>query len=271
MHVCSLTEEAILRPQWPVPANVRAVFTTRQGGCSPAPYESLNLGTHVGDDPAAVAANRTALRQWVGLAPNYLEQVHGTAVLELVEPLNLVPCADGSASAAAGVVCTVMVADCLPILLSDSRGRWVAALHAGWRGLLGTAGVGVVEQGVAAFSTFFQAESRHDAAYQASELIAWLGPCIGPAAFEVGDEVRAAFVASDAGAAACFVAHHGKWLSDLPALARRRLAACGVTRVYGNDGSLPWCTVSNPGRFFSHRRDRVSGRMAACIWLDAGL
>lgn len=269
MLMPSLFADAIIEPQWPAPASVRALFTTRQGGVSAAPYDSLNLGSHVGDDPVAVAHNRTLLRQHLGLAPNYLEQVHGTTVLPLSGALAEVACADGASTAQPGVVCTVMVADCLPILLSDRQGRWVAALHAGWRGLLGQEGVGVVEQGVAAFCGQKQALALDLPAHAATDLIAWLGPCIGPQAFEVGAEVREAFVAVDAGAALCFQPlPQGKWLADLPALARRRLQAAGVHAVYGNDGSLPWCTVSNPSRFFSHRRDRISGRMAACIWIE---
>lgn len=268
----SLSAEDLLQPLWPVAPNVRAVFTTRRGGVSAAPYDSLNLGNHVGDDPHAVVHNRASLQQYLGLAPNYLEQVHSTRVLPLDAALADTACADGSATRTPGVVCTVIVADCLPVLLSDRQGRWVAALHAGWRGLLGEAGVGVVEQGVAAFFKAFMPPGGAPIAQAATDLIAWLGPCIGPTTFEVGAEVRQAFMAVDAGAAQCFQPlAQDKWLADLTALARRRLAACGVTAVYGNDGSLPWCTVSNPGRFFSHRRDRVSGRMAACIWLERGL
>jgi hypothetical protein len=268
----ALNAEVLLQPEWPVPPHVRAVFTTRSGGVSAAPYNSLNLGNHVGDDAAAVMHNREVLRQTLGLEPNYLEQVHSTRVLELTGALEQVACADGSATNVPGVVCTVMVADCLPVLLADRKGRWVAALHAGWRGLLGEGGVGVLEQGVARYFKVFEPLASVDAAQGASDLIAWLGPCIGPKTFEVGAEVREAFMAVDADADSCFVSQPGgKWLADLPALARMRLAACGVTQVYGNDGSLPWCTVSNPDRFFSHRRDRISGRLAACIWLEAGL
>lgn len=272
MPIQALSVDALLLPQWPVPPQVRAVFSTRQGGVSGAPYDSLNLGSHVGDDAAAVARNREVLRQTLGLEPNYLEQVHSTRVLALEKSQEQVPCADGSATTVPGVVCTVMVADCLPVLLADRQGRWVAALHAGWRGLLGEAGVGILEQGVEQYYKAFSPSALVDTAQGASDLIAWLGPCIGPSAFEVGGEVREAFVAVDVGAAACFQPlPQDKWLADLSALARRRLAACGITRVYGNDGSLPWCTVSNPSRFFSHRRDRISGRMAACVWIDGGV
>jgi YfiH family protein len=155
-----------------------------------------------------------------------------------------------------GIACTVMVADCLPVLFTDGRGRRVAAAHAGWRGLA----AGVLEEAVGAFGPEAAAE----------DLMAWLGPCIGSEAFEVGDEVRAAFEAAAPDAARCFKPGRapGKWLADLPALARRRLQAAGVSQLHGNDGSPAWCTVNNPLRFFSHRRDRVSGRFAACIWRD---
>lgn len=272
MPMNSLSADAVLLPQWPVAPCVRAVFITRQGGQSAAPYDSLNLGNHVGDDPAAVAHNRALLQQHLGLAPNYLDQVHSTRVVPLEAALSGTACADGSCTSQPGVVCTVMVADCLPVLLSDRQGRWVAALHAGWRGLVGEAGVGVLEQGVTAYYKEFGAVARVDTAQADSDLIAWLGPCIGPTAFEVGAEVRQAFVTVDADAAQCFQPlPQDKWLADLPALARRRLNASGITAVYGNDGSLPWCTVSNPSRFFSHRRDRVSGRMAACVWMEPSL
>ena len=268
----SLPADALLVPQWPAASQVRTLFTTRCGGISAAPYDSLNLGNHVGDAPSVVAHNRALLQQHLGLPPNYLEQVHSTRVVPLDAALRDTACADGASTTQPGVVCTVMVADCLPVLLADRQGRWVAALHAGWRGLVGEAGCGVLEQGVAAYWKEFTATARADIAQTAPDLVAWLGPCIGPTAFEVGAEVRQAFMAVDAGAAQCFQPlPQDKWLADLPALARRRLAGCGVTAVYGNDGSLPWCTVSNPGRFFSHRRDRVSGRMAACIWIDGGL
>lgn len=267
-----LPAQALLCPQWPAAPNVRALFTCRQGGRSAAPYDSLNLGQHVGDAPAAVDHNRALLQQHLGLAPNYLEQVHSSRVLPLEAALPGTACADGSCTSQPGVVCTVMVADCLPVLLSDRQGRWVAALHAGWRGLVGEDGVGVLEQGVTAYCKSFWPSAPVNTAQVATNLIAWLGPCIGPSAFEVGAEVRAAFLAVDAAAASCFrPLGQGKWLADLPALARLRLNACGVGAIYGNDGSLPWCTVSNPARFFSHRRDRVSGRMAACVWLEGGL
>lgn len=254
-----------LIPQWPAPAGVRAICTSRVGGCSLPPYDSLNLGDHVGDDRRAVAANRALLQQAIGGRPVFLSQVHGRGVVTLDRLTADGTEADACRTAERGLACTIMVADCLPVLLTDIRGRFVAAAHAGWRGLAGQDGVGVLEAVCKSFEPLRQIES----ASKAIEMIAWLGPCIGPEAFEVGTEVRAAFLAHDSGAEVCFrPGAAGKWLADLPALARRRLAALGITQVHGNDGSRAWCTVSNPSRFFSHRRDGVSGRMAACIWLD---
>jgi hypothetical protein len=249
-------------PDWPAPASVRAVCTTRGGGVSAPPYDSLNLGNHVGDDPAAVARNRAVLREAIGTRPVFLQQVHGTAVAHLDEDLADGTQADACVATRAGVACTIMVADCLPVLFTDRQGRAVAAAHAGWRGLAGTEGVGALETAVRALWNAMGADAN------AGDTMAWLGPCIGPSAFEVGDEVRAAFVSQQAGAAAMFRPHtRGKWLADLQGLARMRLSALGITGIHGNDGSAAWCTVSNPSRFFSHRRDRVSGRLAACVWL----
>jgi YfiH family protein len=245
-----------LRPQWPAPAHVRAVCTTRAGGASVAPFASFNLGERVGDDPQQVAAHRARLGQALGARPLFLHQVHGCAVVQAdaATPDGLQ--ADGAQTRVPGLACTAQVADCLPVLLCDRAGAQVAALHAGWRGLAGNSGVGVLERGVAAM---------HAAPDQ---LLAWLGPCIGPQAFEVGDEVLQAFMDADPAAAACFSAvRPGKWLADLSGLARQRLRALGVEAVYGNDGAAQWCTVSQPGRFFSYRRDGVCGRMAAAIAL----
>lgn len=261
-----------LVPDWPAPAGVRAVCTTRAGGVSLPPYDSLNLGLHVGDVAQAVVHNRDALAQALGAVPAWMNQVHSTALLQLQGlPHAATPTADGAWTLARGPVCTVMVADCLPVLLCSTDGAWVAAAHAGWRGLVGEGGFGVLE----ATYTAFRAKAQEERAPVAPDLIAWLGPCIGPQAFEVGAEVRNAFLqdlpnASQANAVSdCFVPlPHDKYLADLPALAGLRLAALGVTRIYGNDGSPAWCTVGNPLRFFSHRRDRISGRMAACIWRD---
>lgn len=251
-------------PDWPAPAGVRALCTTRQGGVSLPPYDSLNLGDHVGDDAGAVARNRGVLEAAIGARPVFLQQVHGGAVVRLNVATADGTQADGCVVTRPGIACTIMVADCLPVLFTDGEGRAVAAAHAGWRGLAGAGGVGVLE---ATAGALWETLTTPRAA-GASKTIAWLGPCIGPTAFEVGDEVRQAFVSQHAQAAAMFQPYgQGKWLADLPGLARLRLAALGIRRVHGNDGSAAWCTVGNPSRFFSHRRDRASGRLAACVWL----
>ncbi|QTN29005.1 peptidoglycan editing factor PgeF [Rhodoferax sp. AJA081-3] len=254
-----------IQPDWPAPAHVRALCTTRTGGVSAAPYDSLNLGSHVGDDTAHVAHNRGLLQEALGAKPVFLNQVHGTDMLALAQDTPDGASADGAYTRKRGLACTIMVADCLPVLLCDVQGRQVAAVHAGWRGLAGVDGVGILENAYKSFKPLAPVVSNNSAI----ELIAWLGPCIGPDAFEVGADVVAAFAQTHAQAAACFKPlAGGKWLADLPALARQRLAALGITQVFGNDGSAPWCTVGQPLRFFSHRRDRISGRQAACIWLD---
>ncbi|WHZ11990.1 MAG: multicopper polyphenol oxidase [Burkholderiaceae bacterium] len=260
-------------PDWPVPPRVRALCTTRGGGVSNAPYASLNLGDHVGDDPAAVQENRRRFAQAIGAHPVFLRQVHGwqVAALALQDARTADGAvADGCVSAASSVACTILVADCLPVLLTDRSARAVAAAHAGWRGLAGAGGTGVLEATVGALR---DALARDGGGRGADiELLAWLGPCIGPERFEVGAEVKAAFEAHDPAATACFrPGRTSRWLADLPGLARQRLGALGVTSVYGNDGSAGWCTVGNPARFHSYRRDQASeggsGRMAACIWL----
>ena len=238
-----------IQPDWPVPAAVRAAVTTRKGGASTGRYASLNLATHVGDDPDAVAENRRRLRAALGLPaePAWLAQVHGRAVAMLPGPLPAN--ADAAVTFGKGAVCAVLVADCLPVMLAGRRGDRVGIAHAGWRGLA----AGVVEATVAALAA------------KPGELVAWLGPCIGPRAFEVGPEVREAFVARDAAAAQAFrPGRAGRFLADLPALARPRLAACGVSEVHGGD----LCTHEDPARFFSYRRDGETGRMAALIWLN---
>ena len=239
---------ACLTPDWPAPSRVRAAMTTRAGGVSTGAYASLNLATHVGDDPAAVAENRSRLRTALGLRaePAWLEQVHGARVV-LLPRTNDGP-ADAAVCFAPGSVCAVLVADCLPVFLASRDGDRVGIAHAGWRGLA----AGVVEATVAALDC------------DPSRLVAWLGPSIGPRAFEVGEEVREAFVAQDAGAAAAFApGRPGRWLADLPALARRRLAAAGVDAVSG--GGL--CTHADAVRFYSYRRDGATGRLAALAWL----
>jgi len=237
-----------LRPGWAAPASVRACTTTRTGGVSQGPWCSLNLAGHVDDDPDAVAENRSRLVAQLGLPgePQWLEQVHGVAVRT---PSAAAGCADACYEDRAGRVCAVLTADCLPVLLCNAEGTRVAAAHAGWRGLL----VGILEHTVATFAD------------PADQLLAWLGPAIGPTAFEVGDEVRAGFVAEDPASGAHFVPHgSGHWLADLYGLARLRLERCGLRDVSG--GGL--CTFSDPQRFFSYRRDGVTGRMASLIWLQ---
>ncbi len=262
-----------LTPDWPAPAGVRALFTTRQGGASVSPWDSMNLGDHVGDAPDRVAANRALLAQATGARPVFMQQVHGTVVLPLDGQTPHGLPADAAITSRRGVACTIMVADCLPVLLTTAQGSAVAAAHAGWRGLAGQQGHGILEESCERF----WALAPGGRAQAAINTIAWLGPCIGPTAFEVGAEVRAAFVASDPAADACFTpAASGKYLADLAGLARRRLQALGITQIFGNDGSAPWCTVGNASRFFSHRRDAgirgngfgTTGRMAACIWLE---
>lgn len=252
-------------PDWPAPRSVRAVCATRQGGVSLPPYDSLNLGDHVGDDPGAVARNRGVLAHALGARAVFLQQVHGSHVVQLDETTRDGTHADGCVSVHAKLACTIMVADCLPVLFTDSQGKAVAAAHAGWRGLAGTGGVGVLETVSRALW-----DALHTPPPDAARnTIAWLGPCIGPQVFEVGDEVKLALESQDRKAAAMFKPHgQGKWLADLAGLARLRLASLGITQVYGNDGSAGWCSVSNPSRFFSHRRDRISGRFAASVWLD---
>jgi polyphenol oxidase len=241
-----------LVPDWPAPPHVRAVCSTRAGGVSHGPYESLNLGDHVGDASEAVAQNRGRFAAAIGARPVFLQQVHGPHVIALDAHASDGTQADSCFTRERGIACTIMVADCLPVLFTDEQGSVVAAAHAGWRGLAG----GVLEAVV------------HEMGVAPESLLAWLGPCIGPEAFEVGGEVRAAFESQAASAAAMFRSHGAdKWLADLPGLARQRLQALGITRLYGNDGTREWCTVSNPSRFFSHRRDGVSGRLAASVWL----
>ncbi|WP_293390300.1 peptidoglycan editing factor PgeF [Nevskia sp.] len=242
---------APLIPNWPAPAAIRAAFTTREGGVSNGPYAGLNLGRNCGDDPAAVVENRRLLAEHLGLpsAPEWLRQVHGTRVLSLPHQ-QLEPEADGVFTSQADVVCAVQSADCLAVLFCDRDASVVAAAHAGWRGLC----AGVLESTVAALPV---APER---------LMAWIGPAIGPEAFEVGAEVREAFVAFDPVAASCFRpgVQPDKYFGDLFALARQRLTRAGVTQIYGGGIS----THADPARFYSFRRDGVCGRMAALIWIE---
>jgi len=276
-----------LIPDWPAPANVRAVFTTRSGGCSNLPWDSLNLGDHVGDMPDHVDANRAVLQQAIASRPVFLKQVHGVGVEHLGMSTPDGAVADACIASQPGLACTIMVADCLPVLLTTTDGTCVAAAHAGWRGLAGVDANGKVgEKGIleAIFSSFQALDRPLDPSIRAQaapELIAWLGPCIGPVAFEVGAEVKAVFEAGQPGASQFFKATaQGRYLADLASLARARLQTLGITQIYGNDSTAAWCTVGNPSRFFSHRRDagrggngfnnglKTTGRMAACIWLS---
>jgi YfiH family protein len=237
-----------LRPDWPAPPGVRALVTTRRGGASARPWHGFNLGDHVGDDPRAVAANRAELCRQLPAEPVWLRQVHGTRCVDaaLARPGEQ---ADASFTWQPGVVCVVLTADCLPVLLCDARGSVVGIAHAGWRGLA----AGVIESTVAAMGE------------PGDALTAWLGPAIGPQAFEVGGEVREIFLAGDAAVADAFVpVDGGKWLCDIYRLARRRLQALGVRRIAGAD----FCTVTDAERWFSYRRDGVSGRMASLVWLE---
>lgn len=247
-------------PDWPLPPGVHALCTTREGGVSEGSYASLNLGDHVGDAAAAVAANRRIFAGALQARPVFMQQVHGSVAAPLSSATPDGVEADACVTTEAGIGCTIMVADCLPVLFATADGKAVAAAHAGWRGLAGLAGQGVLE---AACRALWAAGGA-----RAADTLAWLGPCIGPQAFEVGPEVKAAFEATDPGCGPLFAPHgSGKWLADLPGLARRRLRSLGVERIHGNDGGTAWCTVANPSRFFSHRRDRgISGRFAAAIW-----
>jgi len=288
----AMNEWAVIEPLWDAPASVRSAFTLRFGGVSLAPYDSLNLGTHVGDAPEAVRENRRRVRELLGLPgePGWLQQVHGTCVVDvdavaasaasataseaaagassggpagvpsgaavgvaadcLAVANGSPPEADAAVTRTPGRVCVIQVADCMPVLFAARDGTAVGAAHAGWRGLAG----GVLEQTIARLGV------------PAAQLVAWLGPTISQRNFEVGDDVRAAFTKNDAGAAVAFEANsRGRWQCDLYVLARRRLAALGVSDVSGGR----WCTYADSSQFFSFRRDGQCGRMAALIWMEA--
>ncbi|MFC4655239.1 peptidoglycan editing factor PgeF [Rheinheimera marina] len=244
----------LLKADWPAPAGIHTAVSTRLGGVSAAPYASLNLGSHVADQPACVMQNRERFRQLAALPaePCWLNQTHSTLCvdIETTDFSASPPNADAAFTRIPGQVATVLTADCLPVLFCNSAGTAVAAAHAGWRGLCD----GVLEQTLARFSPN-------------DELLVWLGPAIGPSAFEVGDDVRTAFIARQSAAEHAFIAvagKPGKWLADLYLLARLRLQATGVSQIYG--GGL--CTYTDQRRFYSYRRDGQTGRMASCIWLD---
>ncbi|TDU24238.1 hypothetical protein DFR24_4503 [Panacagrimonas perspica] len=239
----------LIEPDWPRHPRVRACVTTREGGVSPTPYDSLNLAGHVGDDPANVAENRRRLRASLDLSqePAWLEQVHGTQVLH-IDHRHVIAAADAAWTDVPHTPCVIMSADCLPVLFADDDGTCVAAAHAGWRGLA----AGVLEQTVEALPTM------------RSKLTAWMGPAIGPTAFEVGADVLDAFEKTMQVPAGAFVPKpSGRYWCDLNLLARTRLANLGITRVHGGHD----CTHSDPSRFFSHRRDGACGRIASMVWL----
>lgn len=247
----------VIEADWPAPPGVRAVTTQRDGGVSEHEFASLNLGAHVGDDAKAVAENRRRIRTALSLPaePRWLDQVHGAAVFgdDITGQQAAAGCpeADASVTLLADTVLAILTADCLPVALAPRDGAGLGIAHAGWRSLLN----GVLENTVAAMGV------------PPTSLIAWLGPAIGPKAFEVGDEVRNAFVARDAASAAAFVANRpGHWLADLYALARLRLAKAGVVDVFGGQH----CTLNDPSRFFSYRRDGQCGRMATLLWREGG-
>ena len=234
-------------PDWPSPANVKAIQTTRLGGYSVAPHGSLNLGLHVQDDGLAVAKNRKLLSDYLPSEPVWLNQVHGVEVIDATKSL-CVQDADASFSKNKNVVCVTMTADCLPVLLCNQQGTAVASIHAGWRSLCD----GVIEATIKMMGV------------EPEELMAWLGPAIGPDAFEVGSEVREAFIAQDAQADQAFKAYGDKWLGDLYGIAKQRLNKQGLNKIYGGGE----CTYSNPSRYFSFRRDGLTGRMATMIWFE---
>lgn len=241
---------AWLVPDWPAPPRVRAFVTTRAGGVSVGDYASMNLGGSSGDEEENVAHNRRIVRSHLPGDPAYLAQVHGTHVVDLDQPREAGrPRADAAVTGRAGNVAVVLTADCMPVFLADRAGRRVAVAHAGWRGLA----AGVVENALASL----HADPR--------DVVAWLGPAIGPDAFEVGGEVKEAFEAGDPGAGAAFRPHQpGKFMADLYGLARRRLARAGVAHVHGGE----FCTYRENDRFFSYRRVQRSGRMGAFIWIE---
>ncbi len=238
-----------ITPNWNAPKQVKALASTRIGGCSKSPYEGLNLGMHVGDDPILVQRNRDLLQQQTQMptAPVWLNQTHSTVVLDVSQPTNDVLDADGIITSSPNVVCCAMTADCLPVLITNTSGTQVAAVHAGWRGLAG----GIVENALEQFS---------------NDVMLWLGPAIGPEAFEVGEDVLQAFLDYDSKAGVAFVPgkQKGKWWANMTMLTRLRMAKLGIDQVF--DSGL--CTYQDPQRFYSYRRDGVTGRQATFIWIN---
>ncbi|WP_133011696.1 peptidoglycan editing factor PgeF [Marinomonas flavescens] len=244
------SSQAYLTPSWPVPANVKAYVSTRKGGVSQGEFSSLNLGAHVGDDMSDVQTNRQIFSSIVAMPDSliWLNQVHGIDVAVLPNDCDSIA-ADAATTTELGQVCAVLTADCLPVFFCNKSGTQVAVAHAGWRSLCS----GVLEETLSHFSV-------------SDDIVVWLGPAIGPEAFEVGGEVRDAFIERQKEAEAAFtLQNNGKWLGDLYLLARQRLAAQGVTEVYGGD----FCTYQNEDQFFSYRREGKTGRMASVIWLEA--
>jgi YfiH family protein len=245
-----IPEIKFITPNWPAPANVKTLQTTRIGGVSKAPYASLNLGAHVNDDAIAVATNRQLLRQYLPSEPVWVNQVDGIEVIDAAQS-SCLQNADASFTTKSSVVCVTMTADCLPVLLCDKTGKVVAAIHAGWRGLCD----GAMEAAINKMPA------------RPSDILAWLGPAIGPSAFEVGDDVRQQFMQQDSEAVQAFKTHGDKWLCNIYSIAKQRLNKLGVTEVYGGGINEDFCTYTDESRFFSFRRDNVTGRMASLIWL----
>lgn len=240
----------VIRAQWPAPKSIKTLISTRTGGVSKAPFAELNLGSHVGDQQQSVDKNRELLASLLPNEPRWLSQVHGVDVADTRSLSgDLTPIADGTYSDLLNEVCCVMTADCLPVLMCNAQGTQVAAVHAGWRGLLG----GILEVAVSKFD-------KEDA------LLVYLGPAIGPGAFEVGPEVRDGFISENIECEVAFKpsSNEGKWLADIYQLAKIRLKLTGVNDIFGGD----YCTYSDQERFFSYRRDGQTGRMASCIWIE---
>lgn len=238
-----------IMPDWDAPENIMAASTTRRGGVSSAPWQELNLAGHVGDNINDVVANRRLVRDVLKLPaePCWLQQVHGRDVVD-AESVVSTPCADAAYTDQPAVVCAVLTADCLPILIANRQGSEVAAVHAGWKGLQ----AGVIESTAGHFRASPQ------------DLLAWLGPAIGPDTYEVGDDVRDGFVGKDPGFSMAFRPRDDRWLCDVYAIARRILVKIGVSHIHGGD----YCTYTDSRRFYSYRRDGVTGRMASLIWMD---
>ena len=242
-----MNESDCIAPDWPAPANVRALATTRAGGVSQPPFDTLNLSPNSGDTVEVVEYNRRCLTDLLPAAPLWLHQEHGTRVIE-ADAYREGVAADGCVASGSNQVCAVLTADCLPVLLCDRSGTTVAALHAGWRGLY----AGIVARGVAAMPC------------PAGDLIAWLGPAISVDHYRVGDDFRQRFVALDAALARAFTRYHGGWHADLYTIARHQLAESGVAAIHGGDR----CTFAEQNAFYSHRRDGTTGRQATLVWLE---